>query len=243
MAKLRVPSVQHLARHWYDSPKKIEDEFVKMAMNPPTFNYNALNDIARDSLLYKVPEDQIIKGIKEKEKRKRVQKILLEVVPLLHEHFSRVQYDFVNDVAPSFYPIGRRRDLRIPFKSVFIYGIGGQIYLPWLIFWKHNPLDDKQLSLFVTLVREILHQDPDLEEARFQILDFSASNSKECRQLRIIDTADIHTFNSKETAEMLAIFVEGFERAEARLKEVDIPSKRKETEVVVDVGQYRLWDK
>ena len=82
MAKLRVPSVQHLARHWYDSPKKIEDEFVKMAMNPPTFNYNALNDIARDSLLYKVPEDQIIKGIKEKEKRKRVQKILLEVVPL-----------------------------------------------------------------------------------------------------------------------------------------------------------------
>jgi len=42
MTKLRVPSVQHLARHWYDSPNKIEDEFVKMAMNPPFFNYNAL---------------------------------------------------------------------------------------------------------------------------------------------------------------------------------------------------------
>ncbi|MFV1985065.1 MAG: hypothetical protein ACC657_16070, partial [Thiohalomonadales bacterium] len=67
MIKLRVPSVQHLARHWYNSPKKIEDEFVKMAMNPPTFSYNALNNIARDSLLFKVPEDQIIKGIKEKE--------------------------------------------------------------------------------------------------------------------------------------------------------------------------------
>ena len=137
-------------------------------------------------------------------------------------------------------PIGR--DIRIPFKSVFIYGVGGQIYLPWFIFWKHNPLDDKQLSLFVTLAREILRQDPELEEAKFEILDFSAVNSKECRQLRIIDTADIYTFNSKETAEMLTIFVEGFERAEARLKEVEIPSKRKETEVVIDIGQYKLWD-
>ncbi len=132
MTKLRVPSVQHLARHCYDSPNKIEDDFVKMAMNPPFFNYNALNYIARDILLFKVPEDQVIKGIKEKEKRKRVQKILLEVVPLLYGHFSSVQHDFVNDVAPSFYPIGR--DLRIPFMPVFIYGVGGQIYLPWFIF-------------------------------------------------------------------------------------------------------------
>ncbi len=229
-----------MARHWYDSPEKIEDEFVKMAMNPPSFNYNALNNIARDSLLFKVPEDQIIKGIKEKEKRKRVQKILLEVIPLLHGHFSSLQQDFVNDVAPSFYSVGR--DLRIPFKPDFIYSVGGQIYLPWFIFWKHNPLNDKQLSLFVTLVREILRQDPDLDGAKFEILDFSAVKPKEGRQLRIIDTAGIKTFNLKETAEMLAIFVEGFESAEARLKEVDIPSKRKETEVIVDIGQYKLWD-
>jgi len=241
MAKLRVPSIRHLARHWYESPRKIEDEFVKMAMNPPFFNYNALNDIARDSLLFKVPEVQIIKGIKEKEKRKRVQNILLEVVPLLHGHFSDIQPNFVNDVAPRFYPIGR--DLRIPFKSVFIYGVGGQIYLPWFIFWKRNPLDDNQLSLFVTLVKEILRQDPELEDAKFQILDFSATSSKECRQLRIIDTADIPTFDLTETAEMLAVFVEGFERAEARLKDVDIQNKRQETEVVVDIGQYQLWDK
>ena len=241
MPKIKVPSVQHLARNWYSSPKKIEDEFVKMAMNPPFFNYNALNDNARDSLVFKIPEDQIIKGIKEKEKREWVQKILLEVVPLLHGHFNCVQHDFVTDVAPSFYPLGR--DLRIPFQPVFIYGVGGQIYLPWFIFWKHNPLDDEQLSLFVTLTREILRQDPELEGAKFEILDFSAANSKECRQLKVINTMDIPTFDSKETAEMLAIFVEGFERAEARLKDVDIPSKREETETIVDISQYQLWTK
>jgi len=87
-----------------------------------------------------------------------------------------------------------------------------------------------------------LRQDPELGDAKFEILDFGAVKPKEGRQLRIIDTADIKTFNSKETSEMLAIFVEGFERAEARLKEVDIPSKRKETEVIVDISQYMLWD-
>lgn len=240
MIKLKVPSVQHLARNWYNSPKKIEDEFVKMAMNPPFFNYNALNDIARDILLFDVPEDQIIKGIQAKEKREKVQKTLLEIVPLLHEYFSSVQHDYVIDIAPSYYSIGR--NIRVPFKSAFIYGLGGQIYLPWFIFWKRNPLDDKQLSLFVTLAREILRQDPDLEDARFEILDFSAANSKESRQLRVIDTAEINIFNSKETAEMLAIFVEGFERAEARLKKMHAPSKSKEAEDVVDISQYELWE-
>jgi len=241
MAKLRIPSVQHLARHWYDSPKKIEDEFVKMAMNPPTFNYNALNDIARDILLFNIPEDQIIKGIKEKEKRNRVQKILLEIIPLLHEYFSGIQPDFVSDVAPSFYPIGR--NLRIPFKSVFLYGIGGRIFLPWFIFWKHNPLNDRQLSLFITLAKEVLRQDPELEEARFEIIDFSAVKPKEGRQLRVTNAADIPTFNPKETSEMLAIFVEGFERAETRLKKINIPSKNKSTEAIIDITQYDLWDK
>lgn len=239
MAKLRVPSVQHLARNWYESPKKVEDEFVKMAMNPPFFNYNALNDIARDSLLFNIPEEQIIQGIKEKEKRKRVQKILLEVVPLLHDHFGTLQPDFVHDVAPSFYPVGR--DLRIPFKSAFIYGIGGKIYLPWFIFWKRNPLSEKQFSLFVTMAKEILRQDPDLDDAKFEILDFSAANSKESRKLTITDASDIPELNKAEVAHMLSIFAEGFERAEERLKDVELPTKRKESEVDVDINQYPLW--
>tara|TARA_R110000772_G_scaffold38016_4_gene89927 strand:- start:407 stop:1132 length:726 start_codon:yes stop_codon:yes gene_type:complete len=240
MLKLRVPSVQHLARHWHESPKDIENDFVNMALNPPFFNYNVLNDMARDSLLFKTSEDQLIKGIKDKEKRKKVQGILLEVVPLLSGHFSSIQPDFVNDIAPSYYPVGR--NLRIPFKSVFIYGVGGQIYLPWFIFWKQNPLDDKQLSLFVTLAKEILNQDPELEDTRFEILDFSAANSKEARQLRIIDTADIKTFNKEETAEMLTVFIEGFERAEERLKKLDPPGKRQDSEVILDINQYPLWE-
>jgi len=240
MAKLRIPTVQHLARNWFDSPKKIEDEIVKMALNPPFFNYNALNDIARDCLLFGMPEEQVIKGIKEKEKRKRVQKVLLEVVPLLCDHFRNIQPDFVHDVAPRYYPIGK--GLNVPFKSVFIYGVGGQIYLPWFIFWKKNPLDNEQLSLFVTLVLEILRQDPELETARFEILDFSAETSKQPRKLRVIDVADIPTLDAARSQEMLTIFVEGFERAQVRLEGITLPSKRKDSEATIDINQMPLWE-
>ncbi len=239
MINLKVPSVQHLARNWYDSPQKIEKRFVSMAMNPPQFNYNILNEIARDCLLFDTPEEQIIKGIKEKEKRKIVQHALLEIIPLMCKHFSVIQPDYVHDVAPSYYPIGR--DLLVPFKSVFIYGIGGVVYLPWFIFWKRNPLNDKQLSLFVTLVKEILRQDPELEAAKFEILDFSARNAKECRQLKVIDTADIPTFDSSTTENMLTIFIEGFESAVAKLQKVDVSRKAEETGIDINVNQLPLW--
>ena len=239
MVKLRVPSVQHLARNWDVSPKKIEDAFVKMALNPPFFNYNALNDVARDSLLFGVSEEQIIKGIKSSEKRKRVRDVLLEVVPMIGQHFEGVVPDFVHDVAPSYYPIGR--GFSIPFKSAFIYGVGGQVYLPWFVFWKNNPMNNEQFSLFVTLAKEIISQDPDLEGVKFEILDFSVKQKGGCRELRVIDSSSIPTFDRKTTAEMLAVFVEGFEGAENRLRKVKSEHAGKQKGVIVDVDQLNFW--
>jgi hypothetical protein len=72
-----------------------------------------------------------------------------------------------------------------------IYGAGGQLYFPWFSFWRQNPLARERLSLFVTMVDEILMQDPDLETARFEILDFSCPGPKQPRVLRVIDARDI----------------------------------------------------
>lgn len=240
MVKLKIPSVQHLARHWRSSPKKIEDSLVKIAINPPFFNYNALNYVARDHLLYGIPEEQIVEGIKKKEERKKVQNTLLEIVPLVIEHFSTVNPDFVHDIAPSYYPIGR--ELKIPLKLSFIYGVGGQVYLPSFIFWKKNPMDEQQFSLFVSLAQEMLHQDPDLEAAKFKILDFSAKGRNQGRTLEVIDSKDVPILNSSTRAEMLSVFVEGFERAESRVKNVSAPKTKRETNVIVDNNQMPLWE-
>lgn len=47
----------------------------------------------------------------------------------------------------------------VPFEGPMIYGVGGQLYFPWFSFWRRNPLANERLSLFVTLVEEVLLQD------------------------------------------------------------------------------------
>jgi hypothetical protein len=105
----------------------------------------------------------------------------------------------------------------VPFELPMIYGVGGQLYFPWFSFWRQNPLAHERLSLFVTLVDEVLMQDPDLEMARFEILDFSCPAPKQPRTLRLIDARDIPRVNEARKAEMLDAFAEGYFRAVAML--------------------------
>lgn len=72
-------------------------------------------------------------------------------------------------------------------------------------------------SLFVSLVDEVLFQDPDLEEAKFEILDFSAPSAKQPRTLQVIDARDVPRLPAGDKAAMLAVFAEGFHLAQAEL--------------------------
>jgi hypothetical protein len=175
MAQLRVPSLQHLARNWRNSSAFIARLLVGLVMNPPRFSYNPLYDAARDLLVLGVPYEQIVEGIC-RIRRKTVRNNLLGVLPLIRDHFADVSPDFFQTIDRRYYPVGR--GLMVPFEPPMIYGVGGQLYFPWFSFWRQNPLANERLSLFVTLVDEVLMQDPDLDTARFEILDFS---SQECR--------------------------------------------------------------
>jgi hypothetical protein len=73
------------------------------------------------------------------------------------------------------------------------------------------------LSLFVTLVDELLLQDPDLEESRFEILDFSAPNPKAARDLVVTQARDVPRLGEAAKRAMLATFAEGFLLATAEL--------------------------
>jgi hypothetical protein len=105
----------------------------------------------------------------------------------------------------------------VPFAPPFIYGVGGQLYFPWLSFWRANPIADERLSLFVTIVEEVLLGDPDLENAVFQILDFSAPSGGKPRELRIIDAKDVPRVSELRKREMLDAFAEGYFQAQAIL--------------------------
>jgi hypothetical protein len=213
--KLKIPSLQHLSRNWRESPAQIQKELVRLAKNTPIFNYNPLFPAVNDLLVLGQSYEQVHNGIKIGVKRENVRNNFLEILPLIRSHFDGVSPNFYQTIAKRYYPIGR--DLFIPFSPPLIYGVGGQIYFPWFSFWRTNPLQGKNLSLFVTLVEEMLLQDPDLEEAKFEILDFSVAKGSRDRTLLVLDAHDIPRVPDSEKLEMLEIFAEGFLRAQEQL--------------------------
>ena len=207
MAKLRVPSVQHLARNWRSDPSLIARILVRLARNPPRFNYNPLYSAVRDLLVLDASYDQVFEGICKIE-RQSVRENLLEILPLIRDHFSGISPDFYQTIEKRYYPVGR--GLKVPFEPPMIYGVGGQLYFPWFSFWRQNPLTNERLALFVTVVDEILMQDPDLDNARFEILDFSCPNPKGRRCLRVINARDIPRIDDAQRDHMLEKFAEGY---------------------------------
>jgi hypothetical protein len=214
MPRLRVPSLQHLARNWRPDPEAIARALVRLALNPPRFNYDALYLAVRDLLVLRVPYDQVVEGIR-RIKRQSVRENLLGVLPLICDHFEGVSPDFYQVVERRLYPVGR--GIMVPFEPPMIYGVGGQLYFPWFSFWRQNPLAAERLSLFVTLVEELLLQDPDLETARFEILDFSCPPRAKGRALRVIDAREVPRLDDARKAAMLEAFAEGYLRAVAAL--------------------------
>lgn len=216
MAVLRIPSVQHLARNWRDDPARISKLLIRLALNPPRFNYNPLYGAVRDLLILGVDYHQVVKGIARKVKPESTRDNLLSILPLIREHFAGVSPDFYQSIEKRFYPVGR--GLMVPFEPPMIYGIGGQLYFPWFSFWRRNPLAKESLSLFVTLVDELLLQDPDLESARFEILDFSCPAANAARDLRVVDAGIIPRIPECRKIQMLEAFADGFLQAQAELK-------------------------
>lgn len=223
MLKLKVPSVQHLARNWRNTPERTCRKLVSLVESPPIFNYNALFAAVRDMLVFNQPYDEIVEGIRRGIKRADVRENLLGVLPLIRDHFASVAPDFVQGIDRRYYSIGR--GLMVPFDPPLLYGTGGKLTFPWFSFWRSNPLSDTRLSLFVTLVDELLADDPDLAAADFQILDFSVPKGKKLkagqpktpRQLRIIDARDIPRVSEQTKLEMLTVFAEGYFMAVAEL--------------------------
>jgi hypothetical protein len=216
MSLTKVPSLQHLSRIWRDDPAKIARVLVGLAESPPNFSYDPLASAVRDLLVFGVPYDQVVKGISSI-KRQKVRENFLEVLPLIYRHFEGVKPNYFQMVQRRLYPVGR--GLMVPFDPPLIYGVEGQLVFPWLSFWRSNPLQLEKLSLFVTLVEEVLLQDPDLEGALFKILDFSCPQNSKKRTLVVIDANDIPRLSSERKKEMLDQFAEGYFLAQTELKQ------------------------
>lgn len=93
MAELRVPTLQHLARNWRLNPQLTAKALVRLAENPPRFNYNPLYGAVRDLLILGAPYEQVEAGLR-KIKREKVRNNLLSILPLVRDHFAGLHPDF-----------------------------------------------------------------------------------------------------------------------------------------------------
>lgn len=216
MARLKVPSLQHLARIWHPNPQVIKRVLVGLTRHGPSFSYEPLYVAVRDLLLLKVPYEQIEGGIRRGTKREDVRENFLGVLPLIRDHFDGVSATFVQAVTQRFYSVGR--GIMVPFDPPLIYGASGVVHFPWFSFWRSNPLSAERLSLFVSVVDDVLLQDPDLQEAQFTILDFSAPKPKSSRELKAVSARGISRLSEVRKKEMLEVFAEGYELALAELQ-------------------------
>jgi len=223
MPKLSTPSIQHLSRQIEETSELIERNLLRLALNPPIFNYNPMYGLTHDVLAYKQPLADLEKGIRDQVKIAKVRDNFLSLAPHIHKYFAPLRPDFVSTVSRRFYNAGR--SILIPFNPPLIYGIDGVIHLPWLSFWRNDPLSGERLSLFITLIDEILGQDPDLENAVVTILDFSAPETGEDRVLRLIKGRDIPRLESDKKNELLERFVEAF--LTAKFKLANLPEQPK----------------
>src|SRR5690554_1610192 len=98
MAKLRVPSLQHLARNWRSDAQQIKSRLVELAENGPTFNYEPLFSAVRDILIFGQPYEQIAEGIRRGIAREGVRDNLLGVLPLIRQYFDGIAPSFVQSV-------------------------------------------------------------------------------------------------------------------------------------------------
>lgn len=215
MTNLKVSSLQHLARNWRPDALQVMHQLVQLAQNSPTFNYGPLFGAVQDMLLFNHPYEQIVEGMRRGIKRSDVLDNYLGILPLIRDHFDGLAPTFMQAVDRRHYPVSR--ELRVPFQPPLIFGVGGQIHFPWFSFWRRNPIVGERLSLFVTMVEEVLLQDPDLENAKFQILDFSSPSAKAPRELSVYDARDVPRVSAGQKTEMLTIFAEGFSLAQAQL--------------------------
>jgi hypothetical protein len=239
MAKLKVPSLQHLARIWQPNPERIQRVLVRLTQSGPNFSYEPLFDLVRDMILLRVPYDQIVEGVKRGTKQETVRQNFLGLLPLIRDYFEGVEPTFVQAVAQRLYPVGR--ELAVPFRPPLIYGASGRLHFPWFSFWRSNPLAAERLSLFASIVDDLLLQDSDLEGANFEVLDFSAPVPGAGRELRVIQASSIPRLSEERKIEMLAVFAEGFRLAREEIANNVIVEHDNDDDIQRDTNQLGLF--
>ncbi len=238
MARLKLPSVLHVARIWRPTAEGVSTQLIALSKSSPPFSYNPLLKMVRSMLATKTSLAEMEVLIRHGVKLELAQKSYLEIAPLLAKYFSEINPIFVHEVSTRSYALSR--ELRVPFDPPMVYGRGRGTHLPIFIFWKNNPLTEAQKGLLASMIHEMVAQDPDLDLASTSVVDFSAPRGAGERTLAETPLDDLPSISRSDRDEMLSVLVAGYKLALERLQ---VGARASEEEKVHrgDAGQADLF--
>lgn len=210
MSKVKVPSIQHAAGIWDPDPSRIAKKLLHLANKSPPFSYANLYKLASDLMSRGVPYEQVLAAASGT-RLPLARKNYLEILPLLRDYAIGAGDVVVNEVVPRPYVIGR--DLRVLVNPPFMYFRDEEAHLPWFVFWKTNLFNESRLRLFITMLREVFKQDPDIDDASLHLVVCSANPLEGKRVLQVLDTSTMPSLSRPERDEMLGILVAGYAQA------------------------------
>lgn len=227
MKQPKLLSLQHMARIWKPTPDAVKREILRLLDSTPPFTYEPLYKLLLQQARFGDSIQQLMRCLDKREKRPKVLEDFRAILSLVGGRLDACRPRYAHEVSEQHYNAGR--DLFIPFRPPMVLGYPEKSVLPWLIFWKDRSLNQRQLSLFVTLVREQMDQNPDLENCDLEIWDCGRPDKQSPRDLTIMRAGEISLLPSADVRTMLDIFAEGFllAVAEAQERAASQPSQEK----------------
>lgn len=215
MKKISPPSLQNAVRLWDATPERVCKNCIRLYDSRISFSYQPVNKLLLHKARFGDSTVMLIRCVMEKEKREWVLEYYEKILTLYGEHIDALNPKFAVEVQG--YPLKISRELSIPVLPSMLLGLDGGSILPIPILWSKNNLNEEQLRMLVTAVRAQMRRNPDIEDSRLQLWDFSKPSGEEDRRLRITDGDSISVFTDTEFNQRLEVLAKGISLAQLEI--------------------------
>lgn len=239
---LKVPALHNIARLYQSTPEKVKQGIIRLHDARPPFSYEKLYEVVQGSLLVKDSFSNCRALVEGWSPSIRKDSYLRALGPT-EKFFERFERSYEVEVVPRLYSIGR--GLQAPFSPRILCGTCAGPVVPWLLFWKNNPLTEEQTALFHSLACDAFSSDPDLENARLILVDTSVKALAGTDLPRIVASDELPLVSRDRLRTMLDTFVAGYMLAQEELRgRPDAQVSKREYErrsVDPGAGQWSLF--
>lgn len=232
---LKVHAPQNIARLFRKTPEEVKKAILKLYYAKPPFSYEQLYEGVWQSMRLKEPLSVYQDVVQAWQPSLRRDSYLRALKPT-SKFFENFERGYEVEVLPRPYSIGR--GLQAPFSPRMLCGTKSGPVVPWLLFWKENPLNEEQTALFHGMVLDAFRGDPDLDRATLMLVDTNRKALDSLGNPRVLLGAEIPVVSQEKMRSMLDVFASGYLMAQDELRK-KVRTQRAETRRTDDVRKSR----